>query len=530
MEVLPWLGGQLSEQRFRAAMWFFLLLGVLARSVRYFLCFPLWEDECFLVVNYIGRGYTDLLGPLEPHQVAPILYLWVQLSLVKVLGFNEYALRLLSFVCGLGSLFLFRHFAEKLLRGTALLFAVAVFSVGYPGIRYAAEAKSYGVDLLVSLVLMTVTLHWWQQPGNTRWLWGLAALTPVAFGMSYPAVFLCGGLSVVVAFVLWTSRPHHGWLAWGVYNVVLLGSFTALLLLAEGQSNAELDWMRTIWARAFPPVTSLLRLAGWLVTTHTGAILAYPFGGRYGGSTLTFLCIAAALFVLVRSQRFTIMLFSLAPLAFNMVAAAMGRYPYGGHVRFGLYMGPVFCVLAGLGGASILRWLTRSWSRVERPLFALLTGLAMVAVVCIGRDVWHPYIAKGDLRARSFAEWFWFNTQFEGEVVCLKTDLDMRLSEEEDRKLSLFIMYLCNQRIYSPRHAAGKAPRMEKVSADWPVRYVRYRAAGLTYDEGTFAHWLDEQKSRFELVGRETYEFPRYSKGERELRSVDYLEVYKFVP
>jgi 4-amino-4-deoxy-L-arabinose transferase-like glycosyltransferase len=76
-----------------------------------------------------------MLRPLNYHTVCPVLFSWVQLTAIKLLGFNEYALRLFSFLCGLGSLFLFRHFAGRLLKGTAMVLAVALFAVSYPTMR-----------------------------------------------------------------------------------------------------------------------------------------------------------------------------------------------------------------------------------------------------------------------------------------------------------------------------------------------------------------------------------------------------------
>src|SRR5262249_1706291 len=31
----------------------FMILGLAARAIRYYLCFPLWDDESFLCVNFI---------------------------------------------------------------------------------------------------------------------------------------------------------------------------------------------------------------------------------------------------------------------------------------------------------------------------------------------------------------------------------------------------------------------------------------------------------------------------------------------
>ena len=113
---------------------------------------------------------------------------------MKLFGFSEYALRLVPFVSSIGSLFLFRRVAGRLLSGPALVIAVASFAVSYPGIRYAAEAKPYGTDMCLSLLMLSLVLDW-QQSRNPRFLQYLAVLMPFALGASYPAVFAAGGLS-----------------------------------------------------------------------------------------------------------------------------------------------------------------------------------------------------------------------------------------------------------------------------------------------------------------------------------------------
>ena len=211
----------------RQAQWLlaFLLIGLAARLVRYLLRFPLWEDEAMLAANFLDRGYLDLLKPLNYVQVAPTLFLWCQLAVVKLLGFSEYALRLVPFVCGIASLFLFRHLAGLLLRGTALVVAFGVFAVSYPPIRYAAEAKPYGCDLFLALAMLTLAVHWLRRPGEDRWLWGLAAMIVPAIGFSFPALFTGGGVSLVVGYALWRSG-RRGWLPWCALNLLLAADFS----------------------------------------------------------------------------------------------------------------------------------------------------------------------------------------------------------------------------------------------------------------------------------------------------------------
>ena len=185
-------------------IWAFLLLGLAARCVRYLVCFPLWEDECFLVCNLIDRSYLQLLEPLDYHQVCPVLFLWAEATAVRLLGFNEYALRLLPLLVSIASLFLFRRVAAQLLRGWALVFAVGWFAVSYPMIRYAAEAKPYGTDLFLGLVQVAMIVEWRQRRA--------VALVAGADGRRASAAALCvsdgisGGGSQPVRFLQHLAR------------------------------------------------------------------------------------------------------------------------------------------------------------------------------------------------------------------------------------------------------------------------------------------------------------------------------------
>src|SRR5262245_60322507 len=103
-EVAPWAARWVGQ-----ATAGFVVLGVLLRVVRYLLNYPLWCDESMLAANFLDRGYVDLFRPLDFRQVAPLLFLLIELSAVKLLGFSELTLRLFPFLCGAASVPLFRH-------------------------------------------------------------------------------------------------------------------------------------------------------------------------------------------------------------------------------------------------------------------------------------------------------------------------------------------------------------------------------------------------------------------------------------
>lgn len=535
--------GWLSEVEHARIIMLFVALAVAARVVRFALRFPLWEDECFLVSNFIDRGFADLPLPLNYHQVAPLGFLAAELAAVKLLGFNEWSLRLLPFVCGIASVFLFCRLAGRLLDRPAKTIAIAAFCASYSGVRYAAEAKPYGIDLFVSLVLLTLAVEW-RHSRRGFWLVLLTATVPLAVTFSYPAIFVAGGISVFIACRLarledGLPRPskmsragqnHREWFAWAAFNTLLLASFGLMLWFVKGQQDAELGWMQDYWKEHLPSPLAPGRFLFWLLTTHTGDLLAIPVGGENGASAISFLLVATGLVVLWRTRRFDLAILLVSPAALNLLAALLGRYPYGGHVKFSQYLAPAICALIGLGGAAALGSGRANHARRRRGLALGLTVLALISLGTIARDFASPHKSPTDARYRDFARWFWPSLEFGGEVACLHADLGQEFAPGTFHHLGWSAMYLCNQRIYSPRHRLGKPVEWSRISADWPLHCVEYRAEVYPYDESACQRWLDEMQKRFRLVSRDEFPSPVFDQRQTHLLCADKLVIYKFVP
>lgn len=511
--------------------WWCLLLGVVERCVRYFLTFPLWEDECFLCVNLMDRSFSELLTPLDYHQVVPPLFLWIERCAVLLFGFQERSLRLFPFVCGLASLVLFRDILRRHVPSFAGALAMAIFACGYPGVRFSAEAKPYASDLFVSLALLWLAMRWHDDLLRPRWMGLLAVAAPIALGLSWPAVFVAAGISLfALRALLQQGWKRSVWLAWLAFTLSAAGSFLLVFLVtAREQARAEMPAMREFWQQAFVPWRTPLRLPQWLIATHTEDLLGFPIGSPYGGSTLTLLACATGVIWLVRRREGTWLLLTLSPFAAQFVAAALESYPYGGHVKFSQHLAPMICILAGLGVAA---WADKLHSRpraaqrlaIGALLFPVLVGLGTVV-----RDLARPYKTESDQRARAFAQWFWFNAELECETICLTSDLKNDFCLQPRKTLSWTAMYLCNQRIYSPRHRARLPPKPEESSLGKPVRYVLYRDPMLPFDQAGFEQWQSWLRARHRVVGQESFWFTRFDKSERTLRAIDRLEVWKCV-
>src|SRR5579871_2646576 len=67
-------------------------VGIGWRTFRYLLQLPIWGDEAFVALNLLDRGYLGLLKPLRFAQVAPVLFMWSELTVFRALGGSELSL------------------------------------------------------------------------------------------------------------------------------------------------------------------------------------------------------------------------------------------------------------------------------------------------------------------------------------------------------------------------------------------------------------------------------------------------------
>jgi hypothetical protein len=370
-------------------------VGVVARVVRYALGASLWGDEAAVALNLARRDWVGLTHTLDWFQVAPVLFLWAERAAVLVLGGSEWSLRLLPFVAGVAGLFAFRDLARRVVPPTAAALATALLAVSHWPIFLSGTLKPYTCDLFWSAGLMALAVRWRQRPHR---LWPLAALAlavPLALGLSFPTVFVAGGVTLYLLPAVVRQRDRRAAALFALYNLLLVGSFAAVFLLSLRQqadpNAAELQaFMRNYWTHGFPPDTPL-RLIVWAVRVHTGWLMMYPVGDANGGSTLTFLLFVGGVWACWRSRDRALLVLCLAPFALNFAAAAIGKYPYGASCRLCQHLAPAICLLVGVGWAAILE---RIAPRLADRLWwvrAAAVALAGFGVAHIAVDLHRPH-------------------------------------------------------------------------------------------------------------------------------------------
>jgi hypothetical protein len=388
-----------------------VVIGLVWRFTRYLLRFPIWGDEAMLLVNYFTRGYGDLFGPIDHGQIAPLLFHFSEIFAFRWLGPSELAMRLPSFLACIGSVALFWRLAGLTLPPLGRAFAVGIFSVSIWPATMGSLAKPYAFDLFFSLALLVPAVTWLARPERWGPLACLALVTPVAVAASYTSVFIGGAIGLILLPTVWQMRSARAAAWFGLYGVLLIGTFLAHFLfvsrahLATTYSATDaLANMQHYWDEGFPPPLSQpLRLVKWLVLAHTGQIAAYPLGSSNGGSILTAaLGLVGAVWLWQRGQKRLVLLVA-ASFALWFVAGALHRYPYGASCRLAQHAAPFYCLLAGLGGAVLVLRLAESRLRWRATLWTL----GLLGAIGIGgsvRDVLRPYRDEDALWARAVAE------------------------------------------------------------------------------------------------------------------------------
>jgi len=396
-----------------------LLLGCGWRAGRYFMQFPIWGDEAHIALNVMDRDFAQLTQPLRMLQAAPLLFLWAERAVYETCGASELALRAVALVAGVLALLLFVRLARALLPPAAAVLAVGILAVSYYPVRHSCEVKAYALDLFVAVGLLNLAVSWLQDRERLLPLLALALLTPLGLGLSYPAVFVAGAISLVLLPAVWTQPGWHAKAAFVFYNATMISAFLLYFTVASaGQFESTRGNWTAMYASCFPPAHPV-ELVRWLVSTHTGTMLAYPVGAHSGGSTLTTLLCGLGIACLVRQRRLAVLGLYLLPFGLTLVAAILHRYPYGGSARYEQHLAPAICLLAALGLASALHWLARTPWRARCLTGTALAVLALIGMVGLARDVWKPHKTAGDREARAFFEQLGTEAGLDDQIVVM---------------------------------------------------------------------------------------------------------------
>ncbi len=349
-----------------------VLVGLALRVWAYAANVSLWLDEILLSRNIIRLPLDALLtSPLHLDQVAPRGFLLLEKLAVMTLGGNELALRLPPFLAGVAGLLLFRRLAERALDQWAAVFAVALYALAIPFIRYGAEVKQYEVDATAAILVMILALNMWERDLSTGKLLVVGLVGFAVTWFSQASVLVLAGIGLATAIRWLTARDMRSRRA--LFLVMPVWAAAAIIAIGVGRHSmtpSTSAFMDDFWKRGFFPLP--LRASTALVWTWDTALSPFtdPALLRYRWPLLFLVVVVLGVAVLWRQRR-DVALLLLCPLAVALLAATVQQYPIRGRLMVYLIPGVLVALAAGA------EWIRRTVARISPAL----GGAAMIGLL-----------------------------------------------------------------------------------------------------------------------------------------------------
>jgi hypothetical protein len=366
--------------RSRELIYVLVGLGLLLRVVQYASNRSLWNDEALLALNLIEKRVTDLAGPLDFDQAAPVGFLLTEGIVTRVLGFSEYALRLFPLVCGLLSVPAFVWLARRTLARAAAPLAILLFVVADALVYYSSELKPYETDVAASLGLLIAGVFLAEHAARLTATSALA-LALVSFGLialSFPAAFIVAAVTATMV----TSFALRGRRSFTVPSaaVVIFWAIASIGIASFAAAN-----IGSVRERLVVGSGSFLGIPGHASVLHAVNVMGTQIAGAIGLpqerpfnhiEKLALLCaIVGALGLLWRKPGY----FSMIVLPFPLLlgASALNAYPI--LQRTELFLIPPTLLLIAEGVYQIVR---------QVPNRAQIVAAALLAAVIAAGPVW----------------------------------------------------------------------------------------------------------------------------------------------
>lgn len=305
----------------------------------------MWLDEILAVLNFQQYGFFELFQPAEIPQWAPIGFLASTRVLITLFGDSEYVYRLLPFIVGCVSLFLFYRLSKNFLEPITTLYCNLLFSLSTSLSFYSNEFKPYIFDVASGILLATLLLPFLKKKmaGHEALIIGLTGSSLIWF--SYTIIFVMAGIGTVVAMRFLLLKESSSlkntflmiglWIAsFGINYSIFLKDISDIPNIANywGQKNhymplipssySDLLWFKDNAFRYFDDVAGVRKMGIFLFG-------CYCLGNIY----------------FITKKEYYNLLYLTMPIAIVLIASALKLYPFSG--RLVIFTAPFALIIAG---------------------------------------------------------------------------------------------------------------------------------------------------------------------------------------
>jgi hypothetical protein len=306
----------------------------------------------------MNRSYSGLVGTLDFNQGAPVVFLFLEKGMIDVFGDSEYVLRFIPFVVSIAALVLFLAVARALLSRTATVLALFLFATIEPLVYYASEAKQYGVDVAIGLLLLLLATRLFPKVPRGRALLPIAVVGFIAPWLSHASVFFLAGIGVVAIVIALRARDLGSLAQQGIVYALWLLSFGVEYVL----SIRHLHQLEVLVTSGHATPSSNVVKGLYVIFSDPGQLPRTIVG------TTAVLAAAGAVALWRRRPDLLFVIATTSTIA--VLAGLQHRYPVG--QRFILFLLPLAILLVAAGTVEIVSSLRRPLSIVVAAAIACL--------------------------------------------------------------------------------------------------------------------------------------------------------------
>lgn len=211
----------------------------------------LWFDEASTLL-LAGRPLSELVPLLVSNEVNPPLYYALMHFWLGAFADPREGLRLFSALCGIGSLFVFRSLAGRLLPESARLPALILAAASSFWIHVAQDGRAYSLLLLISLLSTRAVLELAEGKPRARLWASYAALAALGLYTHYYYAILLAGHAI------WLARRSGDRLGFLLSHAAAALAYAPWLPSLAAQTRAHVGDAVVGEALTFPRVLDLL--------------------------------------------------------------------------------------------------------------------------------------------------------------------------------------------------------------------------------------------------------------------------------
>lgn len=356
--------------------WAIVVIGVILRLRQYFSGRSLWGDEAAIAFNLAQRPFVGLTQPLDYAQGAPVGFLFVEKLLILLFGNIDQVMRLFPLFSGILAVYLFYRIARSHIQSG--MFATLLFAISWSLIYYSSELKQYSTDVMVGLLLVFVASRCLKEDARSRDFWILGVTGMAAMWLSHPSVFILAGIGLMLFFAALTGkRPIP--VQWLFGLATLWAVSFGLEYLVSLRHLAADDYLHNYWKSAFMPFPPNGTRAWFGKTYESLLLIALNRTDQIVAVLVLVLVPIGCISLLYRDRVLAIMMIS--PFFIALLASAAQKYPLRGRLMLFLVPFVFFLIAEGLGSiySLIAKWHAGT-ARVIYMLPALVLILLPAAV------------------------------------------------------------------------------------------------------------------------------------------------------